>query len=76
MSAILKKQSRYKKYEQVALLNDYSYNRFVVDFHYIEDRGFCGYGNTPSQNTFFYTDENSKLAALKSAIALYESIRT
>lgn len=76
MNTILFKETRYKKYESVALIKDIENNCFVVALHYkaYEDN-IHSYANTPNENMFYYNDSQSELEALKNAIIKFESIK-
>jgi len=75
MIAILKKESRYKKYETVALIKDDTNNQFIVAYHFKEDDNFKSYADTPNDNIFTFLDDETQLGALKQAINKFETIR-
>ncbi|MDD4779213.1 MAG: hypothetical protein PHT02_01225 [Tissierellia bacterium] len=75
MFAILQKQSRYKKYENVALIKNTEEKAFIVALHYIESKNSQCYAMTPSENIFKYNNEESEVIALKQSIEKFESIR-
>jgi hypothetical protein len=75
MKTILQKQSRYKKYETIALIKDINEKAFIVALHYKESENSWSYANTPKENVFSYISEESEVEALKQAIEKYESIR-
>jgi len=75
MKTILQKQSRYKKYEIIALIKDVEEKAFIVALHYKESENSWSYANTPKENVFSYNSEESEVEALKQAIEKFESIR-